>query len=79
MVRLKQNKQSITSIYNDQGQYLHTYDQIAEEVVGFFTKLLGVSNPNVSGCSIDLFRIFCAPPFLMKLVMIPRVRYLVRR
>ncbi|KAK8615353.1 hypothetical protein V6N13_069128 [Hibiscus sabdariffa] len=38
------------------GQSLHTYDQIVEEDVGFFTKLLGVSNPNVSGCSVELLQ-----------------------
>ncbi|KAK8550074.1 hypothetical protein V6N13_055629 [Hibiscus sabdariffa] len=56
IVRLKQNKQSIKSIFNDQGKSLHTYDQIAEEVVGFFIKLLDVSNPSVSGCSIELLQ-----------------------
>ncbi|KAL4384289.1 hypothetical protein GQ457_15G028010 [Hibiscus cannabinus] len=54
--RLKKNKQSIKSIFNDLGQSLHTYDQIAEEAIGFFTKLLGVSNLNVSGCSVELLQ-----------------------
>ncbi|KAK9002618.1 hypothetical protein V6N11_025288 [Hibiscus sabdariffa] len=43
-------------VASTKGQSLHTYDQIVEEDVGFFTKLLGVSNPNVSGCSVELLQ-----------------------
>ncbi|KAK8565938.1 hypothetical protein V6N12_059482 [Hibiscus sabdariffa] len=41
MVAIKQNRQAIHAITNDQGQYLDGIDQISEEVIKFFQQLLG--------------------------------------
>ncbi|KAK8514962.1 hypothetical protein V6N11_072768 [Hibiscus sabdariffa] len=51
--KVKQNRQAIRAINNDQGQLLEGIDQIAEEAVNFFQRLLGVQTESVVECPIS--------------------------
>ncbi|KAK8624789.1 hypothetical protein V6N13_089675 [Hibiscus sabdariffa] len=54
MVAVKQNRQAIRSILDDQGQLLDSQDLIASEVIQFFAGLLGSTDDVVRSCSVAL-------------------------
>ncbi|KAK8709876.1 hypothetical protein V6N13_060876 [Hibiscus sabdariffa] len=54
MVKIKQNRQTIRAIVNQ---------QVADEAIGFFTRLLGVSNSSITGCYVDLLKELLASSF----------------
>ena len=50
----KQNRNTISTLTNSEGNNISSLPQIEVEVVRFFQKLLGTEDDKVSGCSLPI-------------------------
>ena len=50
MVAAKQSRNTISSLLNSEGRRLNSYQELADEAVSFFQKLIGTKDAGVSGC-----------------------------
>ena len=50
MVATQQNRSSMTSLIDDEGNLLKTFPQISNEAISFFQNLLGKVDSEVTGC-----------------------------
>ncbi|XP_039040914.1 uncharacterized protein LOC120179370 [Hibiscus syriacus] len=56
MVESNKKDNTIRVIMSEEGQYFESFDEMAVELVSFFTDLIGSADPMVSGCSIEILK-----------------------
>ncbi|KAL4291160.1 hypothetical protein GQ457_14G012080 [Hibiscus cannabinus] len=56
MVAAKQNRHTIRHLRSNDGRILEDFEDIVVEAVGFYKRLIGSSNSDISGCSVDLLK-----------------------
>ena len=56
MVAAKHKANYISELIDTHGNKISTYDQISQEAISFFEKLLGTADPGVVGCSTTILK-----------------------
>ena len=51
MVAARQSRNTVSSLLNSEGKRLNSYQELADEAVSFFQKLIGTKDAGISSCS----------------------------